>query len=96
MAGVDDVTVTATGAEVSIAGNPVEIRPRLVESVLAAGGLLQNVHDKGPSLEELFMRLTGAAAADAPGPEAPAPGASASGAGAPPPAADPAPGEERP
>jgi ABC-2 type transport system ATP-binding protein len=66
VAGVDDVTVTATGAEVSIAGNPVEIRPRLVESVLAAGGLLQNVHDKGPSLEELFMRLTGAAANEAP------------------------------
>lgn len=57
--GVQDVLVTATGAEVSIAGNAVEIRPRLVESVLQAGGLLQNIHDKGPSLEDLFMRLTG-------------------------------------
>ncbi len=43
-----------------IAGNPVEIRPRLVESVLAAGGKLQNMSDGGPSLEDLFLRLTGA------------------------------------
>ncbi len=42
-----------------IAGNPVEIRPKLVESVLAAGGLLQNIQDKGPSLEDLFLKLTG-------------------------------------
>ena len=60
VAGVDDVVVTAEGAEVIIAGNPVEIRPRLVESVLAAGGQLQNIQDKGPSLEDLFLRLTGA------------------------------------
>jgi len=60
VAGVDDVVVTDEGAEVIIAGNPVEVRPRLVESVLAAGGHLQNISDKGPSLEELFLRLTGA------------------------------------
>ena len=60
VAGVDDVVITATGAEVSIAGNAVEIRPRLVESVLRAGGQLQNIHDKGPSLEDLFLSLTGA------------------------------------
>ncbi len=60
VAGVDEVVVTADGAEVIIAGNPVEIRPRLVESVLAAGGQLQNIQDKGPSLEDLFLRLTGA------------------------------------
>ena len=60
VAGVEDVTVTATGAEVNIAGNAVEIRPRLVESVLRAGGLLPNIPDKGPSLEDLFLRLTGA------------------------------------
>ncbi len=58
--GVDDVVITETGAEVSIAGNAVEIRPRLVESVLQAGGQLQNIHDKGPSLEDLFLSLTGA------------------------------------
>jgi ABC-2 type transport system ATP-binding protein len=58
--GVDDVIVTDKGAEVLIAGNPVEIRPRLVESVLAAGGRLQGLQDKGPSLEDLFLRLTGA------------------------------------
>lgn len=60
VAGVDEVTVTDEGAEVSIAGNPVEIRPALVESVLAAGGRLQNIRDGGPSLEDLFLRLTGA------------------------------------
>ena len=60
VAGVDEVTVTDDGAEVSIAGNPVEIRPALVESVLAAGGRLQNIRDGGPSLEDLFLRLTGA------------------------------------
>ncbi|MCP4572953.1 MAG: ABC transporter ATP-binding protein [bacterium] len=59
VAGVDSVTITDAGAEVSIAGNPVEVRPRLVESVLAAGGRLQNIQDRGPSLEDLFLRLTG-------------------------------------
>jgi ABC-2 type transport system ATP-binding protein len=60
VAGVDEVVVTSDGAEVIIAGNPVEIRPKLVESVLQAGGQLQNIQDKGPSLEDLFLRLTGA------------------------------------
>ena len=60
VAGVEELTATDQGAEVIIAGNPVEIRPRLVESVLAAGGKLQNIQDKGPSLEDLFLRLTGA------------------------------------
>ena len=70
VAGVDDVIINDEGAEVIIAGNPVEIRPRLVESVLAAGGRLQNIQDKGaagPTLEDLFLRLTGAV----PGPAAP-------------------------
>jgi len=60
VAGVDEVVVTEAGAEVIIAGNPVEVRPKLVESVLKAGGQLQNIQDKGPSLEDLFLRLTGA------------------------------------
>ncbi len=59
VAGVDDLVITPDGAEVVIAGNPVEIRPKLVESVLASGGLLQNLSDKGPSLEDLFLKLTG-------------------------------------
>jgi len=67
--GVDDLKVTEHGAEVVIAGNPVEIRPKLVESVLAAGGLLQNIQDKGPSLEDLFLKLTGAVPADDEGPD---------------------------
>lgn len=58
--GDDAVTLTDRGAEVAIAGNPVEIKPRLVESVLAAGGRLQGLEDRGPTLEDLFLRLTGA------------------------------------
>lgn len=58
--------MTAEGAEVIIGGNPVEVRPKLVESVLAAGGLLQNIQDKGPSLEDLFLKLTGAVPDPAP------------------------------
>jgi len=60
VAGVDEITITDSGAEVIIGGNPVEIRPKLVESVLAAGGRLQNIQDKGPSLEDIFLKLTGA------------------------------------
>ncbi len=59
VAGVDSLVATDTGAEVLIAGNPVEVRPRLVESVLKAGGRLQNMQDKGPTLEEMFLSLTG-------------------------------------
>ncbi len=66
VAGVDDLIATDNGAEVIIAGNPVEIRPKLVESVLAAGGRLQNIQDKGPTLEDLFLRLTGADRESAP------------------------------
>ena len=58
--GEDAVRLTATGAEIAIAGNPVEIKPRLVESVLRAGGKLQRLEDRGPTLEDLFLRLTGA------------------------------------
>jgi ABC-2 type transport system ATP-binding protein len=71
VAGVDDIIITDQGAEVIIAGNPVEIRPRLVESVLAAGGRLQNIQDKdgsGPSLEDLFLKLTGTAPGASPPP----------------------------
>ena len=58
--GEDAVELTAKGAEISIAGNPVEIKPRLVESVMRAGGKLQGMEDRGPTLEDLFLRLTGA------------------------------------
>ena len=71
VAGVDDVIVTEDGAEVLIAGNPIDVRPQLVETVLAAGGRLQNIKDleaKGPSLEDLFLMLTGSGPAkDTPG-----------------------------
>ena len=74
--GVDDLVITDDGAEVLIAGNPVEIKPKLVESVLAAGGRLQNIQDKqskdrGPTLEDLFLKLTGAAPESRPAAEAP-------------------------
>lgn len=58
--GEDAVRVTDHGAEVAIAGNPVEIKPMLVDSVLRAGGRLQSLEDRGPTLEDLFLRLTGA------------------------------------
>jgi len=58
--GEDAVRLTDSGAEVAIAGNPVEIKPRLVDSVLRAGGRLQGLEDRGPTLEDLFLRLTGA------------------------------------
>ncbi len=58
--GEDRVHLTDRGAEIAIAGNPVEIKPRLVESVLRAGGKLQGLEDRGPTLEDLFLRLTGA------------------------------------
>ncbi|MEZ4387465.1 MAG: ABC transporter ATP-binding protein [Candidatus Krumholzibacteriia bacterium] len=57
--GRDAVTATACGAEVVIAGNAVEIKPQLVESVLRAGGRLQGLEERGPTLEDLFLRLTG-------------------------------------
>ncbi|MFT5234254.1 MAG: ABC-2 type transport system ATP-binding protein [Candidatus Krumholzibacteriia bacterium] len=57
--GVEELKVTADGAEVIIGGNAIEIRPKLVETVMAAGGLLQNMQDKGPTLEDLFLKLTG-------------------------------------
>ncbi len=66
--GEDAVRLTDAGAEISIAGNAVEIKPRLVESVLGAGGKLQSLEDRGPTLEDLFLRLTGAAPAPAPEP----------------------------
>jgi len=59
VAGVDEVVLTDGGAEVRIAGDPTEIRPLLAGAVLAAGGRLQSLQDKGPSLEDLFLRLTG-------------------------------------
>ncbi len=58
--GQDAVRLTDDGAEISIAGSPVEIKPKLVESVLRAGGRLQKLEDRGPTLEDLFLRLTGA------------------------------------
>jgi len=74
---VECLEIKADGAEVSIAGNPVEIRPKLVESVLGAGGLLQNIQDlpdgpatgsadQEPSLEDLFLKLTGASTDEPP------------------------------
>jgi len=59
VAGVEELNITDEGAEVIIGGNLVEIRPKLVETLMAAGGLLQNMQDRGPTLEDLFLKLTG-------------------------------------
>ncbi len=59
VAGVEDLIITDDGVEVLIGGNPIEVRPKLVESVIKAGGRLQNIQDIGPSLEDMFLRLTG-------------------------------------
>ncbi len=67
--GEDAVEMTDDGAEISIAGNPVEIKPKLVESVMRAGGRLQGLEDRGPTLEDLFLRLTGADQGDPPRPQ---------------------------
>ncbi|MCP4290913.1 MAG: ABC transporter ATP-binding protein [bacterium] len=57
--GVDTVDATGDGAEVLISGDPATVRPLLVEKVLQGRGKLQTIQDKGPSLEDLFLRLTG-------------------------------------
>ena len=59
LVGEDAVRLTEEGAEVALTGSPAEIKPRLVEAVLRAGGRLQKLEDRGPTLEDLFLRLTG-------------------------------------
>jgi ABC-2 type transport system ATP-binding protein len=56
--GVVEVDPRDDGAEVVLAGDPAELRPRLVETVIAAGGRLQQLEDRTPTLEDLFLRLT--------------------------------------
>ncbi|PID79336.1 hypothetical protein CSB20_10685 [bacterium DOLZORAL124_64_63] len=59
VAGVAELQATDDGAEVHIAGDPSEARPLLAEAVLRAGGRLQQLQDRGPNLEEMFLSLTG-------------------------------------
>jgi ABC-2 type transport system ATP-binding protein len=59
VAGVREVVPAAGGAEVVLAGDPREIRPQLAAAVQTAGARLQGLQDKGPSLEDLFLRATG-------------------------------------
>jgi len=56
--GVVEVIRTEVGAEVSLAGDPGELNPQLVETVLSAGGRLQSMTNRSVSLEDLFLRLT--------------------------------------
>ncbi len=58
LAGVTAVVPSDDGAEVVVEGRPEEIRPSLVEAVRAAGGRLQHLKDRVPSLEDLFLSLT--------------------------------------
>jgi ABC-2 type transport system ATP-binding protein len=57
--GVQEVVATEGGAEVLFEGNSEEIRPCLAETVLGAGGRLQVLQERIPSLEDLFLRVTG-------------------------------------
>ncbi len=59
VAGVASARPTDDGAEVVVLGDPAEVKPRLVDALLAAGGRLQRMEDHGPTLEDLFLRLTG-------------------------------------
>jgi ABC-2 type transport system ATP-binding protein len=60
VAGVAKVVTTPQGADVILAGDPATVRPLLAEAVLSAGGQLQQLQDHSPSLEDLYLRLTGA------------------------------------
>jgi ABC-2 type transport system ATP-binding protein len=57
--GVAEVIATERGAEVLLAADPAEVRPLLAEAVLSRGGRLQQLEDRAPSLEDLFLQLTG-------------------------------------
>jgi ABC-2 type transport system ATP-binding protein len=66
VAGVASVVPTALGAEIILDGDPREVRPLLAAAVQTAGGRLQNMIDRTPSLEDLFLRLTGSQQEDLP------------------------------
>ena len=59
--GVAEVIATEVGAKVVLDGDPATVRPELAAAVIGAGGRLQRLEDRSPSLEDLFLRLTGAA-----------------------------------
>jgi ABC-2 type transport system ATP-binding protein len=57
--GVAEVIPTERGAEVVLSADPAEVRPLLAEAVMSRGGRLQQLEDRAPSLEDLFLQLTG-------------------------------------
>jgi ABC-2 type transport system ATP-binding protein len=57
--GVQRLSPVAEGAEVVLSAPPAEVRPRLVEAVVTAGGQLQHLEDHAPSLEDLYLQVTG-------------------------------------
>ncbi len=59
--GVAGVAPAPDGAEVALARDPEAVRPDLAAAVIAAGGRLQRMEDRGGSLEDLFLKLTGGA-----------------------------------
>lgn len=56
--GVVEVKRTDVGADVFLAGDPVQLKPQLAEMVISAGGRLQSMTHRSLSLEDLFLRLT--------------------------------------
>jgi ABC-2 type transport system ATP-binding protein len=57
--GVQEVRPTPTGAEVVLSREPEDVNPALAAAVQAAGGGLLGLRTAMPSLEDLFLRLTG-------------------------------------
>ncbi len=57
--GVAEVIATDSGAEVTLSGDPVVVRPRLADTVQSGGGRLQSLTTRSITLEDLYLRLTG-------------------------------------
>ena len=57
--GVAEVIATDSGADVTLSGDPVVVRPRLADAVQSGGGRLQSLTTRSVTLEDLFLRLTG-------------------------------------
>jgi ABC-2 type transport system ATP-binding protein len=56
--GVERVTPTDSGADVLLEGEPDRVRPQLAQAVLDAGGGLQGMESRTPTLEDLFLSVT--------------------------------------
>ena len=57
--GVAEVIATDSGADVTLSGDLVVVRPLLADAVQSGGGRLQSLTTWSVALEDLFLRLTG-------------------------------------